>query len=238
MVTLAKHILVVVGLLAAFLGIPACSTSPTKSSLTQSGWHLVPAGYPSSAWQFEPIVADAEVRFTVVDGRREEDTRFRMLGQTEPRYAYGDDQFFPTRMRVVATHFADAFPRDSAAAHLLIERLDVIDYVPRPLGDGQCSGDGMAMFCVPLVLVGRAMAPERNSVTCYLSGSYAGTPFSSSAKVNYDKTGSMEHGKAVAGVLLAASTSAISEVRVQRRRSFEQNAPVRPIGFVVIRPKP
>ena len=237
MVTLAKHILVVVGLLAALLGIPACSTSLTKSSLTQSGWHLVPAGYPSPAWQFEPIVADAEVRFTVVDGRREEDTRFRMLGQTEPRYAYGDDQFFPTRLRVVVTHFSDAFPRNSAAAHLLIERLDVIDYVPRPLGDPQCGGE-FALFCLAPLLVYRAIAPDSNSVTCYLSGSYAGIPFSSSAKVNYDQTGSMEHRKAVAGALLAASTNAISEVRAQRRRSFEPNAPFRPIGSVVIRPKP
>lgn len=218
MVIPAKHILVVVGLLAALLGIPACSTSLTKSGSTQS-WHFVPAGYPSSAWQFEPIVADAEVRFTVVDARRKEDTGFRKLAETEPRYAYGDDQFFPPRLRVVATHFADAFPRDSAAARLLIERLDVIDYVPRPLGDGTCAGaDQMLGFCAALLLVGEAMTPDRNSVTCYVAGTYAGTPFSSSAKVNYSQTGATEHRKAVEGGLLAAITNAITEVRAQRRR--------------------
>jgi hypothetical protein len=201
----------IVGLLAALIGMAACSTSPSQSL------HPVPAGYPSTAWRFEPMVANAEVRFAVVDTRPEEDTKFRMLGQTEPRYAYGDDQFFPTGLRVVTTHFADAFPRDSAATQFVIERLDVVDYVPRPLGNGRCGGDVTALFCVPLVLIGRAVAPDHNSVTCYLTGSYAGIPFSSSARVVYDQPGSTEHSSAVTGSLLAATTNAIGEVRAQRR---------------------
>lgn len=203
----------IVGLLAALFAIAACSTGSAPSL------HFVPAGYPSSAWRFEPMVANVDVRFAVVDGRREGDTKFRMLGQTEPRYAYGDDQFAPSGLSVVATHFADAFPRDTTAAQLVIDRLDVIDYVPRPLGNGRCSGDVTALFCVPLLLVGRTMVPHRNSVTCYLTGSYAGIPFSSSAKVDYDQPGSIEHRNAVTAILLAASTNAISEVRAQRHLS-------------------
>lgn len=204
--------LTVVGLLAALLGISACSTVPFQAPRS------VLAGYPSSDSRFEPLVANADVWFAVVDGRREEETKFRTLGQAEPRYAYGDEQFFPSSMRVVATHFADAFPRDASAATLVIERLDVIDYVPRPLGNGRCVGDRTAVFCVPLVLLGRAIAPDHNSITCYLTGSYAGIPFSSSTKVDYDQPNSMEHKKAVTAALLAASTNAINLVRTQRHR--------------------
>ena len=122
-------------------------------------------------------------------------------------------------MRVVATHFAGAFPRDATATQLVIEQLDLVDYVPRPLGDGRCHPSPAALHCAAVVLVGRALNPNHNSVTCRLSGSYAGIAFSVSEEVNYDQPGSLEHRNAVTAALLAAITKAINEVRTQRATS-------------------
>jgi hypothetical protein len=180
--------------------------------------------FPDARWQFEPLPAYADIRFEVLDRRLEAEKQFRRLTPGEPRYIYGDGQFLPTRMRVVATHFAAAFPRDGDNTQLVIERLEMIDYVPRPSGDPdavKCGGGGPAIAipsCAALVLAGRAISnPDRNSVTGYLSGSYAGIPFSASASANYYSVpGSPEHRAAVTGALLATITEAIKEVRAER----------------------
>ena len=206
MSTIAKCILIVVALLAT------AGYSAAEPRI---------AGYPSARWQFEPTVANAEIQFDAVDRRRPEEIQFRKLDQNEPRYAYGDDQFFPPPIRVVATHFADAFPRTFAGTQLVIDQLEVVDYVPRPLGDGHCSPDVTALYCAGLVLAGRALVPERNSVTCRLSGTYAGIAFSVAEEVHYDQPNSLEHRQAVTAVLLAATTKAIDEVRAEKRAASD-----------------
>lgn len=203
MLMIAKRVLIV-GLLTLWTGV--CSA-------------FAPAGYPTSRSQFEPLVANTEVRFSLLDRRPQEATRFRQLDRAEPKYAYGDDQFFPPRLRVVATHFADAFPRDAEAVQLVIKQLDVIDYVPRPFGDGRVDPGPGAWLSAAMVLTNRALNPNWNSVTCRFSGSYAGNAFTVSEEIHYDQPASLEHRQAVTGALLAAITKAINEVRTERQTS-------------------
>jgi len=207
---------------AAIAGAPSTSASPQRDAR----FSFFPA-FPDARWHFEPLAAYADVRFELLDRRPEAEKQFRRLTSGEPRYAYGDDQFFPPRMRVVATHFADAFPRDGEDAQLVIERLEIIDYVPRSLGDPprlrdavECRRGGhpiLVLYCVGVSFVANAVTSrDENSVACYLSGSYAGIAFSARAFVTYSVPGSPDNKAAVASVLLTATTEAIKEVSEER----------------------
>lgn len=176
--------------------------------------------YPSDHLQFSPAVATVEVEFIVLDRRRPEDKRFRESAEAKHTYLYGDSQFFPLLVRVAATHFADAFPRDVHTTELIIRQFDVIDKVPRPLGDPDvqdvAASELAAPFVAPFVLAYAAAHPGHNTITCHLLGSYDGVSFDEEVSVEYKDVRSRQHAEAVTAAILAAVTKAIHVVRNSR----------------------
>ena len=175
---------------------------------------------PEEGRRFEPLVAAVDVQLEVLDQRPSGETLFRRF-PGEPRVAYGDEQFFPTRMRVVATHFADAFPNDAKGTRLVIKQLEIVDHAPRPFGDPNIRNcrtpDIGAVICAAVMLVaGVVTSPYENSVACYLSGSYAGIAFSARTNVVYNVPGSRDNEAAVKSALLTAITEATKEIREER----------------------
>ena len=162
---------------------------------------------------FNPQAAYAEVTFPVLDRREEANKKFRKLDQSPAFFEYGDEQFLPSRVRVVASHFAAAFPRASAKTPLVIERFDVQDSMPRPTGDGPLKEDSVPFPALARLYWGIPSA-ERNRIICQLKGSFGNAPFEVTHHANYgNPAASKEHAQAVNSAMLSAITKAIEQVR-------------------------
>jgi hypothetical protein len=160
---------------------------------------------------FKLTAADAEVYFQVIDQRDQAAKTFRIARQSPLLYEYGDDQFIPRRTYVVASHFAAAFPRTPPDARLVIERLELKNFMPRPYAEGKPEE---WMGAVAALLLEALRTSEKNYIACRLTGSFAQTRFDVTQDVPYDEgPGTEEMSRAVNAAMFAAIVKAIAQVR-------------------------
>jgi hypothetical protein len=174
---------------------------------------------------FHTPLADADIDFEVVDRRGEAGREFVASGAYPQEYRYADDQFVRPPVRVVASYIAAA-SRPQGDAPLVIDRLDIVNRVRRPLGDFpnvrlrafEAPPQVVVAFNLAVILARAASVPgEGNSVTSTLSGTYGDRPFSVSRRVVYDKPWSREHANAADAALRLAIRDAIAQIGAKDR---------------------
>lgn len=177
----------------------------------------LPINYRPHEQVFSLQIAYSKVTFSVLDRREEASKKFRKLDESPASFEYGDDQFHPSRVSVVASHFAAAFPRASAETPLIIEKFDVKDSITRPVGDQGFKGSGPSPAFERFIRGN--LSPVRNYIICRIKGSFGDVHFEVTQHTNYDNPASKEHAQAVNGAMLAAITTAIEQVRERRPSS-------------------
>jgi hypothetical protein len=141
-----------------------------------------------------------------------------------PRYSsrqshiYGDAQFFPERIRVLATHFAKAIPRVTAETTLIVDRFDIGHRVARGYAHGGTCDEMFSCVAAAITVAADRANPNRNRIACRVRGSFNGIPFDASYDslyVDYDAT---RQPARVVSVLDGAIDKAVNEVRDQLNR--------------------
>lgn len=164
-------------------------------------------------YEFALLAAHTEVDLDVLDRREEASKTFRAVEQYPAVYKYGDEQFTPRRIYVVASHFAAAFPRAPAETRLVIDNLEIKNYVPRPFGNSLGGDSGIDGLNALIYFALRS--PEENRLVVRLTGSFGKTSFDVTQHVRYDLPRSDDFSGAVRSAMLTAITKAIEQVRKQ-----------------------
>jgi len=203
------------------------------------GGCTVAAQVHEPGYSFSPVVADAEVQFQVIDRRNSETKVFRIEEHEGVKtYIYGDAQFFPQRIRVLATRFAKAIPGVAPETTLIVDRFDIGHRVTRGYAPGRTCDEMFSCVAGALVIGADKANPDRNLIACRLRGSFNNIAFDASYDAAYVDYDAASQPVRVVSVLYGAVDKAVNEVRDQLRVTKQISPAVEDLPPLVLPPSP
>jgi len=157
---------------------------------------------------FHPYISTVSPPFQVFDRRA---TASRTSHQVGSSWYYGDEQFSPGPVQVVADRFARAFPKVQAGAVLVITELE-LRYDLARVGDFKPGCSLLLIDCLITPSIAEEVRSSRNVMSARLTGTFEGVPFSEGYDAKYEHHVPDRQEDRVLTVLQAVIDKALTDV--------------------------